>query len=348
MGERVQTAYLRLFEVRVLHHYWLDEGDVEHSAIVDDGLRTSRLLTYDVRKVLAVEPSAETVQLIAGMQGVFRATGLGLVVAVPQGTVADLDATFTFHVRAAAFDYAAYTALTLRPQPVVDVVDPGDHTIHRYKANVPVLSNLTGAARGTGSAKRLFLSTEYAGSDAGDGVEAVVMSGTQVRQLTGDPPAAPFHVLGARSELPVYVHQGDVPAIVPPAGSTGAPPRGVELTTITRARSSNTSGIPPDVVAIIELAPRRTDDNAFSFANANGSVRAPTRVFEVHLRNRWTTRRYRDQRDGSVTSTDANPTALTFFGNTEPDRKPRTDALAVERDTDDPTRVTQLISEIYV
>jgi hypothetical protein len=348
MGERLQTLFLRLFEVRVLHHYWLDEGAVEFSAIADDEARTSRLLTYDVRKVLVVEPSAGTVQLIAGMQGIFRATGLGIVVAVPQRTAVDLDSTFEFHVRAAAFDYAAYTAMTLRPQTVVDVADPADGSIHRYKANVPVLSNLTGAGRGNGAAKRLFLSTEYAGSAAGDGVEALVTSGTQVRQLTGDPPGAPFHVLGARSELPVYVHQGDVPAIVPPAGSTGAPPRGVELATITRTRPSETPGVPPDVVAIIRLAPRRSDDNAFSFANANGSVRTPTRVFEMHLRNRWTTRRYRNQRGGGITSTDASPTPLTYFGNEGTDRSPRADALAVERDSNDPTRVTQLISEIYV
>jgi hypothetical protein len=134
------------------------------------------------------------------------------------------------------------------------------------------------------------------------------------------------------------VHQGDVPDVVPPPGSAEAPPRGVELT----------PDIPPDVVAIIRLAPRRPDDNTFSFTNANGSVRTPTRIFEVHLRNRWTTRRYRNQRDGTVTSTDADPTPLTYFGNAGASRKPRADTFEVERDSNDPTRVTQLISDIYV
>jgi hypothetical protein len=339
MGEQVRTVFLRLFEVRILHHYWLDEGAVEFGAITDVGTRTSRLLTYDVRRILLVEPAAETARLIAGMQGVFRATGLGLVVAVPNGTLVDLDSTFRFHLRAVASTYAAYTAMTLRPQHVVDVADPARGTLHRYKANVPVLSNLTGASRGTGAAKRLFLSAEYAaGAAAGDGVEALVTSGPQLRQLTGDPPGAPVHVLGARSELPVYIHQGDLPAIVPPVGSTGAPPRGVELV----------ADLPPDVAALIRVSPRRDDDNAFSIANANGTVRTPSRVFEVHVRNRWTTRRYRDQRDGSVTSTDTELTPLTYFGNDGPARKPRADALTVERDSSDPTRVTQLISDIYV
>ena len=85
--------------------------------------------------------------------------GLGFVVAVPDDAVVPLDAIFEFFVTVAAADYANYTALTLRPQPIVDVVDPADrHGIHRYKANVPVLSNLTGASRGHGCGKRLFLS----------------------------------------------------------------------------------------------------------------------------------------------------------------------------------------------
>lgn len=339
MGERSHTVFTRLFEVRVLHHYWLDEGAVEFGAIADERTRTARLLTYDVRKVLTIEPSPATHELVAGMRGVFKASALGPVVAVPQETTVPLDATFELQVRTAAFDYAGYTALSLRPQRIADVTDPATGRVHRYKANVPVVSNLTGAGRGSGASKRLFLSTEYvAGATAGDGVEALVTSGSNVRQLTGDPPSAPFHVLGVRSELPVYVHQGDVPAVVPPAGSTGAPAAGIELT----------PGMAPDVVAVIRLSPRRGDDNAFSFADANGSVRTPTRVFELHLRNRWTTRRYRDQRDGTVSSTEADPTPLTYFGNAGANRKPPADTLVVERDADDPARVTQLISDIYV
>lgn len=339
MGERAHTVFTRLFEVRVLHHYWLDEGATELGAISDDRARATRLLTYDVRTVVTVEPSPTTRDLVAGMRGVLRSGPLGPVVAVPQETRVPLDATFELHLRSADHAYAAYTALTLRSQRVTDVTDPATGAVHRYKANVPVLSNLTGAARGSGAGKRLFLSTEYtAGASGGDGVEALVTSGTNVRQLTGDPPGAASRVLGPRSELPVYVHQGDVPAVVPPAGSTGAPAAGVELT----------PDVPRDVVAIIRLSPRRGDDNAFSFANANGSVRTPPRVFEVHLRNRWTTRRYRSRRDGTVTSTDVDPTPLTNFGNAGANRKPRADALRVERDVDDPSRIVQLVSDIYV
>ena len=338
--EIVRIGYTRLFEARLLHHYWLDDGATVFDTIADEADKSRRLLTYDVRRVLAVEPNATTTAAIAGLRGVFRMTGLGFLVAVPDDAVVPLDAAFEFFVTVTASDLANYTALSLRPQSIVDVTDPTDtEVIHRYKANVPVLSNLTGASQGTGAGKRLFLSQPYVnGATAGDGVEALVTSGTNLRQLTGDPPAAPFQVLGPKAGFPVYVHQGDVPPITPPAGSTGAPAQGIELGTDT----------PPTVAAVIRLAPRRADDNAFSFANANGTVRTPTRVFEVRLRNRWTTWRYRDQGDGSITSTETDPLPLTHFGNAGTKQKPSTAAIGVERDSGDPLRIIGLLSDIYV
>jgi hypothetical protein len=338
-GETARISYTRLFDVRLLHHYWLDDGATVFDAIAD-AVKADRLLRYDVRQLLEVAPSAATTATIAGLRGVFRRTGLGFLVAVPDDSVLSLDTTFEFFVTRAASDYANYTALSLRLQSIVDVTDPAEpHVVHRYKANVPVLSNLTGASQGAGVAKRLFLSRPYiSGAGAGDGVEALVSSGSNLRQLTGDPPSAPFQVLGPRADFPVYVHQGDVPQITAPAGSTGAPGQGIELGTDT----------PPTVAAVIQLTPRRADDNAFSFANANGTVRTPTRVFEVHLRNRWTTWQYRKRRDGSITSTEDDPLPLTYFGNAGTKQKPSTAAIGVERDSGNPLKITRLVSDIYV
>ena len=338
--EVVRIGYTRLFEVRLLHHFWLDEGTTAFDAIADQGVRTSRLLTYDVRPVLAVEPSASTSAAIAGLRGVWRRTGLGFFVAVPDDAVVPLEPTWEFFVSPLAPDYANYTTLTLRPQPITEVVDPSDAKVtHRYKANVPVLSNLTGASQGTGADKRLFLSRTYVnGADAGDGIEALVTSGANLRQLTGDPPSAPFHVLGPRSDHPVYVHQGDVPDIVPPAGATGVPAKGVELAPDT----------PPSTCAVIRLAPRRTDDTAFSFANADGTPRAPSRVFEIHLRNRWTFWRYRDKSTGSVSTTEPNPLPLTHFGNAGTKQKPSAALVGVDLDPADPSKIARLVSDIHV
>jgi hypothetical protein len=338
--EVVRIGYTRLFEVRLLHHYWLDDGATVFGAIGDPAVTARRLLAYDVRRLIAVEPSAATAAAIAGLRGIFRMTGLGFVVAAPDDSVVPLDTTWEFFVTVAAPDYANYTALSLRPQPVTDVVDPADtKIIHRYKANVPVLSNLTGAAQGTGAGKRLFLSQAYVnGAGAGDGIEALVMSGNNLCQLTGDPPGPPLHVLGLASGYPVYVHQGDVPPIVPPAGTSGAPAGGIELA----------PGTPPAVAAVIRLAPRRADDSAFSFANADGTPSTPSRVFEVHVRNRWTTWRYRDKGDRTVTATEAGPLPLTYFGNAGTKRTPSTTAVGIEFDPGNPARIARLVSDIYV
>lgn len=340
MVEFVRVGYARLFEVRLLHHFWLDDGATAFDAIASTDVRTRRLLTYDVRRVLAIEPSAATATTVAGLRGVFRTSGLGFFVAVPDDAVVPLDAGFEFFMTVADSGYAAYTSLSLRPQSVTDVADPADpDVVHRYKANVPVLGNASGASRGAGAAKRLFLSQEYAsGAGAGDGVEALVTSGSILRQLTGDPPSAPFVALGPTSAHPVYVHQGDVPAVTPPPGASGAPARGIELA----------PGMPPAVGAVIRLVPRRADDDAFSLVKANGTLRPSTRVFEVHLRNRWTTWRYRDKRDGSVTSTEADPLPLTHFGNAGTKQKPSPTAIDVEFDNGVPPKITRLVSDIYV
>jgi hypothetical protein len=334
----LRVGYTRLFEVRVLHHYWLDEAATPFDAIADDATRSRRLQGYDVRRLLSVRPSAATAATIAGLRGVFRPTTLGFLVAVPDDAVVPLDTTFEMFVTVVAPDYAGYTSLSLRPQPIVDVPDPTDDGfVHRFKANVPVLSNLTGATRGAGPATRLFLSQEYvSGVAAADGIEALVVANNTLRQLTGDPPGSPVHVLGPRTGHPVYVHQGDIPPVTPPAGAVGAPTRGIELTPDT----------PPGVAAVIRLTPRRTDRAVFSFANADGTPRTPTRVFEVHLRNRWTTWRYRDRASGSVTATEAQPLPLTHHGNAGTKRKPSPTSITVERGGS-PPRITRLVSDIY-
>ena len=162
MVEFVIVRYTRLFDVRLLHHFWLDDGATVFDRIPSTEDRSRRLLTYDARTAVAVEPSADTARLISGLSGVFRTGALGFFLAVAEGRVVPGDAVFGFFVTAVDPQYADYTALTLRSQAISDVADLTRPSGTRsYKANVPVLSNLTGVARGTGAGKRLYLSTEY-------------------------------------------------------------------------------------------------------------------------------------------------------------------------------------------
>ncbi len=335
MAETLRISYARLFDVRVLHHFWLDDGATVFDAITDDAARARRLESYDARRIVTVIPTTPTRALVAGLRGVFRVTGLGFFVAVPHDTAVPSDATFEFFLSATDPGFAAYTALSLPPREVVDVVEPdGDDGIpHRFQGNVPTLSNATGAARGSGANRRLFLSRPYPGS--GDAVEQLFSSGSDVAQLTQDPPNPDAHTLGPAAQLPVYLHQGDVQAITPPPGSTGAPARGVELF----------EQAPRALFAVARLEAGLAPANAFSFTTAGGTPRTPTRIFEIHLLNRWTTWRYRDRTDGSVTRTETDVLPLTHFGNAGSDRKASRSVIGVERSGD---RVTALVSDIYV
>lgn len=355
MVELLRIGYTRLFEVRVLHHYWLDEGRTLFDQIADQATKTERLLGYDVRRLLSFRPSAASAATISGLRGAFRTTGLGFLVAVPDDAKVPLDATFEFFVAVVAPDYSSYTAQplarpgitaatipALSPQPIVSVADPvpdpltGTRRTLRYKANVPVLSNLTGVARGTGALTRLYLSRGYPTSTADDALEALVEVGSTVRQRVGDPPNAALTEVGSTSDLPVFVHQGDVPPTTPPTGSVGAPAFGIELAGDT----------PPDVATVIRLTPRRPNPSPFNFADPDGTPRP--RVFEVHVQNRRTTWRYRSKRDGTLTSTEADPLPLTYFGNAGTKQKPSGAAIGAELDTQDPPRITRLVSDIYV
>jgi hypothetical protein len=118
----------------------------------------------------------------------------------------------------------------------------------------------------------------------------------------------------------------------------GAPARGIELT----------DGVPDDVLAVLRVAAVRPDDADFSLVDGLGRPRLQAPVFEVHLKNRATTWRYRRRGDGSVLSTEAQPLPLTYFGNAGTKRKPAAGAVEVERDPNAPARVLRVVSEIFV
>lgn len=88
-----------------------------------------------------------------------------------------------------------YTVFTLRPQRIYESYYEPDDLNYRYKENVPVLSNLTGATRGTAPDQSLFLSREYRSLTADDQVEALGLSGNALVQLTSDGPNATTQAL---------------------------------------------------------------------------------------------------------------------------------------------------------
>ena len=336
MAERMSSRYKRLFEVRLLHHFWLDEGSTVFDQIADQAKKDARLLAYDVRSFLTSRPTAATQRKLGGLGCPFRETALGLVVAAPDSAVIPPATTFDFIVSVKDPAFLGYTSLTLRPQSLHELVNPADGLAYRYKENVPVLSNLTGVARGTGANRTLFLSREVPAPAASDQVESLVLSGGALLQLTSDNPGATTQQLAAQaSDLPLYLHQSDAPAIVPPAGLAGVPARGVLLS----------ADIPDDIFMLISLTATRADDGTYSFVDAAGAAKTDAPVYQVRFRNRSTLWRYLNQRTGVVESSEANPLPLTHFGNAGTRQKPSRGFVKAEKSG---SKITRLTSEIYV
>ncbi len=335
MAEQVRNEYQRLFEVRLLHHYWLDEGATLFDKLADQK-RMARLLNYDGRPLFEAAPTATTTHTLSDYRCVFKQSGLGFVVAAPQDAVIPADTMLEFIVSVASGALFDYTALMLRRQKVYELLNPSDGLIYRYKENVPVLSNLTGATRGSGATLALYLSMEIPPPAASDAVEAMVLSGPALMQLTSDNPGATTQQLAAQAtDFPVFVHQGDAPAIVPPPGLAGTPPRGVRLT----------ADITDGVFVLIRLTAVRGDNDAFSYVDGGGKPKAQPPVYQVRFKNRSTIWTYLDKTTGAVNSTSPNPLPLTFFGNAGTKQKPSRGHVKAEMAG---PKVARLISEIYV
>src|SRR5262245_11332006 len=99
MPEFVTTGYKRLFEVRLLHHYWLDEGATVFDQFGDQAKRDSRLLTYDARSFLVIEPTPATEKALAGHECLFKETPAGFVVVAPAKLSMAADTVLEFVVR---------------------------------------------------------------------------------------------------------------------------------------------------------------------------------------------------------------------------------------------------------
>jgi hypothetical protein len=340
MSERSSNVYKTLFEVRLLHHYWLDDGAMVFDLIAASEKKDRHLQDYDRRAFLSVAPTASTIKVLQGLGGIFKDTALGFIVAVPESAVLSDNALLEFIVKVLDNNFFHYTALTLRSQTIYEIYYKPDDKIYRYKENAPVFSNLTGATRIVGLSKALFLSQEIPQPAVSDSVESLLLSGAALVQLTSDPPGAGTQQLNPdANDLPVFAHQGDIPAIVPPAGMVGAPARGITLT----------DDIPRDAYALIRLS-AVADDANFSFIDSGGHVITEHPVFQIRFKNRSTFWNYFDKatdKDTQVAvSYELNSLPLTYFGNASGSKqKPSLGLVKAEKNG---ARITKLVSEIFV
>jgi len=257
------------------------------------------------------------------------------LVAVPDAAVVPVEVVFEFVVTVRSMAFYNHTALTLQPRKIYDLYHQTEDKTYRYKENVPVLSNLTGASRVIRSDKVLFLSREIPALADDDLVESLVLANGALVQLTGDQPGAgtdEIHALA--TDVPVFVHQGDVPVIEPPTGLVGAPARGILLT----------DEYADNVFTLLRLSAVRADDGDFSFIDGSGHAKATHPVFQIRFKNRATFWQYLSKVTGEVNATESKPLPLTYFGNAGIKQKPSQGLVKAVKSG---SKVTQLVSEIY-
>jgi hypothetical protein len=353
MAERVVIGYKRLFEVRLLHHYWLDEGSTVFDLITDQSVKDKRLLTYDVRKFLSVAPTKATETALKGFGCIFKATALGFVVAVPAITPVPMnqinlaDATFEFVVKVQNADFFNYTALTLQKQQISEWYHQPEDKIYRYKENVAVFSNINSASRTFGGKKILFLSQEIQSLVAADKVESLFKTGNILKQLISDLHSETQDLVANADDFPAFANQRDAPDIVPPSGLSGTPLRGIELT----------NDLPNDIFALIRIQslPAVSEFKLLKELDAPNPLHLmdfQEPVFEIRFRNRSTIRKYYNKATKVPGVIEPHPLPLTFYGNAGTKQKP-SEGFVKYRKTKDPnepgfsTAPLRLVSEIF-
>jgi hypothetical protein len=337
MAERIVNGYKRLFEVRLLHHYWLDDG----SAIFDtlpEIRRNKLLLAYDSRSFLEVKPSVSTVNQLKALRGVFKNTAPGFVVAVPKATIIPDDTVFSFIITVTDHNFFNYTAITFISHEIFELYYPPKDKIVRYKENVPVFSNLTGVSRGANPNKSLFLSKEFPTPASTDKAEFLNINAGALVQLTSSQPGAATQQINANAaNMPVFFHQNDTPDLVPPAGLAGVPEKGIMLS----------SEIPDNVFGLIHIAAINPSDSDFSYTNA-GIAKDTYPVFQVRFKSRSAYWKYLNKNSGVPVSETSSPLPLTAAGNAGVKKKPGDSNIKVQFESNDPTkRIEKIYTEIF-
>ena len=335
MPERITHKYLRLCEVRMLHHYWLDQGATVFDALPANVQQQRLLTSYDARTFLSVEPTPGTAALIAGINGVFKTTALGFVVAAPEDTVLNSSAIFEFVIRITSRDFFNYTALTMRGQEISQHYHEPTERMYRYKSGVYVWSNVTGSQQ---NGIRFLSRIMEAAAPAPYPAESLMPHAGGLHQAVRDTNAVPsapdWQNLGTAASHPRYVHQGDVPPPTPPAGLAGVPPPGIELS----------DGIPDDIFALVRIVP-------LNLGNGMGLLSAPNvmsePVFELRFKNRSTHRMYFNRSTGAHRNDIAEQLLpLTYYGNAGGHQKPEPGQVKPVLDASG--NITRINSEIFI
>lgn len=317
--ERISHQFTNLFQVHILHHYWLDEGATVFDQIDDTPLKEQRLLRYNVQNILEIIPSAETTHLLRQYGARCIQTSIGFIVTASDSIILESDAVFSFYILIKDPSFFIYTPLTLQPQKLHQITNlfTGEKIV--FKSGVFVFSNLHVEVNSGIN----YLTTKYASAGSGPyQAESIVQHNGIIYQANGDtteePPHSDWQEIGPLGTSPAFVQQNDIPLIESSPEWTGAPARGIKMQPDT----------PTDVYAVIRIE-RLGNGAPFGLYDNDNKPASPK--FEIRFRNRMSFREERNARTGVSISISTQPHGLTFFKNSEPGSfKPSTQNIHTE------------------
>jgi hypothetical protein len=341
MSERIKSQYRSLVEVRVFHHYWLDDGNTLFDSVTLDPYKQP-LADYDVRKFLAITPTATTEKKLKGLSAVFKTNALGFVVLIPEHIIIPNDAFFEFVITVTSLDFFNYTALTLQPQTIIELYHKKEDKVYRYKTNVPFLSNKSGVAKTIKNQKQIFLSHDIPIFSQGyEGyIESLFQKDGKLVQFIDDKLNLGNPLYNGTADFPIFVNQLDIPFIdnlaTHPLPSDFVLLSSIKPEDIPHRGIKLSDDIPDNVFALIKLVVLKDVQAVSEFDLCDliinkdkpkdippeAHVKKERPVFHIHFKNRSTEWHYYDKR---LNKTDqpfmTEPLPLTFFGNAQPNKK---------------------------
>jgi hypothetical protein len=117
--------YKSLFEVKILHHYFLNKGEQGWDAMNQED-KDSQESKFDVREILDITPTEDCARALKAYNCIFKKTSRGILVGIKavasQTNVGqfksfvplDENQTFRFQVKLKDFNFMNYTALSLQ------------------------------------------------------------------------------------------------------------------------------------------------------------------------------------------------------------------------------------------
>ncbi len=354
MPEFIITSYKRLFEVRIMHHYFLDDGaedyytpknPLETQAAYDTKLleREKRFRLYDIRKVLKIQPTPDTDILINRLRAVFRQTATGFFLAVPPTTTVPTSARFDFVITIEDSNFFLYTGLPFfrnapgkvaRNQKIVEIRH--DQQVFRYKPNVFVFSNTFGTSRKTRINQPddwFFLNHEISAYKPATTLlaEWLVRQGNSLYRAMRDNPVMPPSPMDVSNNelLKNWQHLSFWPALtnsvvtefdagkLPPYVNQNDIPDIVPPPGATGVPAKGillTDDLPDDIFAQIQIEAMPARPE-FQLL-AGGQLRTPHPVFHLHFKNRALYWRYFSKNNKKYAELPFSPPrGLTAFGN---------------------------------